>query len=189
MGLALAQAAARRGAEVTLILGPSTQHIDHPAVSVIRVVSAAEMYQETLRHSADADVIILAAAVSDYTPVEVRERKMKRGTGPLRIELQPTRDIAAAVGSVKKSGQILVGFALETENEQVHARDKLKRKNLDIIVLNSLADEGSGFTHDTNRVTLIDREGKAQEHELKPKSEVAEDILDAVQGKMKKKGS
>ncbi|MGC9471158.1 MAG: bifunctional phosphopantothenoylcysteine decarboxylase/phosphopantothenate--cysteine ligase CoaBC [Bacteroidales bacterium] len=182
MGVALASVAAEAGAYVTLVLGPVSQQIAHPSVSVIRVESAAEMYEKTLAGSDEADIIILAAAVSDFTPEEPVRGKIKRGKAPLVIRLKPTVDIAAAIGRKKKPGQVLVGFALETDNEQEHAREKLAKKNLDIIVLNSLAEPGAGFGYDTNRVTIIDRLGHVTQTGLKPKTGIAGDIMEKISG-------
>lgn len=182
MGVALARVAAESGAHVTLVLGPVSQQITHPSVSVIRVESAAEMYEKTLAGSDEADIIILAAAVSDFAPEEPVRGKIKRGTAPLVIRLKPTVDIAAAIGRKKKPGQVLVGFALETENEKEHAREKLARKNLDMIVLNSLAEPGAGFGYDTNRVTILDRLGHVTETGLKPKIGIAGDIMEKISG-------
>lgn len=180
--MALARVAAESGAHVTLVLGPVSQQITHPSVSVIRVESAAEMYEKTLAGSDEADIIILAAAVSDFAPEEPVRGKIKRGTAPLVIRLKPTVDIAAAIGRKKKPGQVLVGFALETENEKEHAREKLARKNLDMIVLNSLAEPGAGFGYDTNRVTILDRLGHVTETGLKPKIGIAGDIMEKISG-------
>jgi len=180
MGVALARVAAEAGAHVTLVLGPVSQQIAHPSVSVIRVESAAEMYEKTLAGSEEADIIILAAAVSDFTPEEPVRGKIKRGKDSLVIRLKPTVDIAAAIGRKKKPGQVLVGFALETENKREHAREKLTKKNLDIIVLNSLAEKGAGFGYDTNRVTIIDRLGHVTQTGLKLKTGIAGDIMEKI---------
>jgi phosphopantothenoylcysteine decarboxylase/phosphopantothenate--cysteine ligase len=126
------------------------------------------------------DVAVFNAAVSDYTPAEPSGKKVKRGEGDWTIRLEPTRDIAAEMGRRKSKGQILVGFALETDKEEEHARSKLKKKNLDLIVLNSMQDEGAGFGTDTNRVTMIDRSGTSERFELKPKNQVAADLVQRV---------
>lgn len=179
MGLALAEACARRGAEVILVCGPVAPCKLHPSILRIDVESAEEMYTEATRRFEDADAAILCAAVADFTPVHAAEQKIKRESDDLVLRLKPTRDIAKALGQMKKDGQVLVGFALETHDEESHAKGKLEKKNLDFIVLNSLNDEGAGFRHDTNKITLISRtETKA--YPLKSKTEVAEDIIDRL---------
>lgn len=180
MGFALAEVLAERGAEVTLVAGPV--HLKTPTASIRRidVVSAAGMYEEVMREAPGADIVISCAAVADFTPKEKSDVKLKRGKESLCIELLPTRDIAAELGSLKKEGQLLVGFALETNDETCNALLKLKKKNLDLIVLNSLRDEGAGFGVDTNKVTLIDRNGRTDVLDLKLKSEVAADIADRI---------
>jgi phosphopantothenoylcysteine decarboxylase/phosphopantothenate--cysteine ligase len=176
MGFALAEEAAVLGASVTLISGPSHEKLEQANVHRINVVSAEQMYQSTHQHIDGMDIAIFSAAVSDFTPKVVSSQKIKKKESNLQIELVPTKDILASVGAIKKE-QYLVGFALETENELENARDKIKRKNLDLIVLNSLQDKGAGFRSDTNKVTLIDKKGKVQEFELKSKKEVATDIF------------
>lgn len=182
MGYALADSCARKGAEVVLISGPSHLVPSHPAVSrnLKRIRSAAEMLEACLEEAGEADIIIMAAAVADYTIAEPAKHKLKKSDGLLELQLSPTVDILKTLGEQKKKGQILVGFALETDNEKANAEGKLKRKNLDIIVLNSLKDPGAGFGHDTNRITLIDAENKMRSFELKSKAEVAEDILQKI---------
>lgn len=179
MGFALAEECAVRGADVTLIAGPVQQTIRHSNIRRIDVESASEMYEEAVRLYPAMDAGILCAAVADYTPDTVAEKKMKRTGDDLTLHLKPTRDIAATLGGMKKEGQLLVGFALETDHETQNAQSKLKRKNLDFIVLNSLNDAGAGFRFDTNRITLIDAHGH-QDYDLKPKSEVARDIIDRL---------
>lgn len=176
MGFALAEEAAGLGASVTLISGPSNEKLEIADVHRINVVSAEQMYQSTHQHIDGMDIAIFSAAVSDFTPKVVSSQKIKKKESNVQIELVPTKDILASVGALKKK-QYLVGFALETENELENARDKIKRKNLDLIVLNSLQDKGAGFRSDTNKVTLIDKKGKVQEFELKSKKEVATDIF------------
>jgi phosphopantothenoylcysteine decarboxylase/phosphopantothenate--cysteine ligase len=149
-------------------------------VKTVNVKTAEEMKEATLNAFRDCDIAILAAAVADFTPETTRERKMKRTGGEMVIRLKPTEDIAALLGSMKRAGQFLAGFALETDDELPNAISKLKRKNLDIIILNSLKDEGAGFGHDTNRVTIIDHNNNIDKFELKTKGEVASDILQKI---------
>lgn len=179
MGYALAAEAARRGATVTLVSGP-TSLPDPPGVETLRVQSAQEMYEAVMARAAAQDVCIMAAAVADYTPAEVAPHKLKKQGGPLTLVLERTPDILATVGANKPPGQFLVGFALETEQEVENARRKLHQKNLDLIVLNSLRDPGAGFGHDTNKVTLLDRAGGITSFSLKAKNLVAQDILDRI---------
>lgn len=179
MGFALAEVCAEQGAEVTLISGPVTLQTKHPAIRRIDVESAAEMYEAATKSFPMADVAILCAAVADFTPKTTADKKIKRKGDNLKLELQPTQDIAAALGAVKKKKQLLVGFALETDNELKNAQDKMKRKNLDFIVLNSLQDKGAGFRVDTNKVTIIDHQGLTA-FDTKSKREVAEDIVERI---------
>ena len=176
MGFALAEEALNLGAAVTLITGPSHEKIERNSIQRINVVSAEQMYQSTHEYFKDMDIAIFSAAVSDFTPKVVSSQKIKKKSDHLVIELEPTKDILASVGAIKKS-QYLVGFALETENELDNAKDKIARKNLDLIVLNSLQDKGAGFGIDTNKITLIDNQGTVQEFELKSKKEVATDVF------------
>jgi len=180
MGFALAEACAERGAEVLLVAGPVTLKTEHPAIERSDVESAAQMFDAATARFADMDAAILCAAVADFTPVQIFESKTKRGEEDFHLELKPTRDIAAALGAVKREGQVLVGFALETDQEEKNAQLKLERKNLDFIVLNSLNDSGAGFKHDTNKITILNREGYAIPFPLKTKNEVAEDILNVM---------
>ena len=179
MGFALAEVCAEQGAEVTLVSGTVTLQTKHPAIKRIDVESAADMYEAATKSFPKADIAILCAAVADFTPKTTADRKIKRKGNDLMLELQPTQDIAAALGAVKKKRQMLVGFALETDNELKNAQDKMKRKNLDLIVLNSLQDKGAGFRVDTNKVTIIDRQGLTA-YDTKSKREVAEDIMDFI---------
>jgi len=181
MGVALADAAARRGAVVTLVLGPSKVNATHSRVQTIRVETAEEMYEAAMEHFPAMDMAILAAAVSDYRPKQSATQKIKRSGDQFTLELIENPDIAAALGKQKKASQLIVGFALETNDAEAHARKKLARKNFDLIVLNSLQDAGAGFDHDTNRVTIIGKDNKLRKFELKSKTEVAEDILDTLQ--------
>lgn len=179
MGYALAEVCAGRGAEVTLVSGPVSLQVHHPNIHRINVESAEEMYQAATAAYADADAGILCAAVADFTPECTADHKIKREKEDLVLRLKPTHDIAAALGKSKRENQRLVGFALETNDEVAHAQDKLARKNLDFIVLNSLNDKGAGFRCDTNKITIIDRQN-ASTYPLKSKKEVAEDIIDKL---------
>lgn len=180
MGFALAESFAARGAEVVLVAGPVHLKTVHPRIRRIDVVSAAEMYEAVIREADECHIIVSCAAVADFRPKHCGTSKIKRGKEDLVLELEPTTDIAAALGARKKAGQILVGFALETDNEEGHAIQKLHHKNLDLIVLNSLQDANACFGYDTNKVTLIDRNGTLSHGELKSKQEVAEDIVNKV---------
>lgn len=180
MGFAIAESLAEKGAQVLLVTGPVHITSNHPNIKIINVTSARDMYNESVRIFPECDAAILSAAVSDYTPVVQSNKKMKRMEEKLHIELKPTVDIAAALGRMKKKNQFLVGFALESENETWNATKKVKNKNLDFIVLNSLRDKGAGFGTDTNKVTFIDRDNNIQEFELKQKKEVAEDIINKL---------
>jgi len=177
MGIALADAAARMGAEVDLVLGPVNISPTESSVKVTNIISAADMARECLIRFRDADIAILAAAISDFTPENVPGNKIKRDDTDLVIRLRPTKDVAAELGKSKSARQLVVGFALETENEIANATSKLKRKNLDLIVLNSLRDKGAGFGFDTNLITLIDSNNNIDKFELKSKEEAAVDIL------------
>ncbi len=181
MGVALADGAARRGAEVTLILGPSGLSPENGKVEVIKVKTAREMYEAATERFDSADLAILAAAVSDYRPREAAREKIKKGEETMRLELVRNPDIAESLGKQKRNGQLLAGFALETENEKANAREKLRKKNFDLIVLNSLKDEGAGFNVDTNKVTILHKDNKIRNFELKSKSAVAEDILNEIE--------
>jgi len=179
MGFALAEVCAEQGAEVMLISGPVMLQTKHPAIRRIDVESAGEMYEAATKCFPKADIAILCAAVADFTPKTTADRKIKRKGNNLKLELEPTQDIAAALGAVKKK-QVLVGFALETDNELKNAREKMERKNLDFIVMNSLQDAGAGFRVDTNKVTIIDRHNNLTAYDTKTKREVAEDIVQFI---------
>jgi phosphopantothenoylcysteine decarboxylase/phosphopantothenate--cysteine ligase len=179
MGFALAEECALRGAEVILISGPVKLNTIHPNIRRINVESAEEMYCAALEYFPTADVGILCAAVADYKSSQYSENKLKRKSDEnLILELTPNPDIAAALGEIKKPGQQLIGFALETDNEIVHAKEKLRKKKLDSIVLNSLKDAGAGFQVDTNKITILDTHGKVKELPLRTKKELAKNIID-----------
>jgi len=186
MGFALAEACAVQGAQVTLIAGPVSLSTTHPGIRRIDVESAEEMYQAAVRTFPDSDAAILCAAVADYRPEVQSDEKIKREkTGDITMHLVPNPDIAAALGKMKQAGQRLVGFALETTNEVAHATEKLERKNLDFIVLNSLKDKGAGFRCDTNKVSILEANGKLTEYPVKPKNEVAGDIVEKLASLLK----
>ncbi|MGM9865452.1 MAG: bifunctional phosphopantothenoylcysteine decarboxylase/phosphopantothenate--cysteine ligase CoaBC [Muribaculaceae bacterium] len=181
MGFAIADEAARRGADVTVVAGPVQVKATEPSVQTIPVTSAREMLEATQARATDADIVIFAAAVADYAPAEFHDTKIKReedGIDCIRLVKNP--DIAATVASAKKSGQVMCGFALETDHEMEHASAKLERKHLDAIVLNSLRDKGAGFGTDTNKVTIVTAAGKEYRSGLKSKADVAADILDVL---------
>lgn len=180
MGFALAEECAARGAEVTLVAGPVSLKTISPNIKRIDVESAEEMYQTSVAAFRDMDCAILCAAVADYRVKEQATQKIKRTGDDLNIELVPNKDIAAELGKMKTANQKLVGFALETNDEESNALGKMERKNLDFIVLNSLNDTGAGFQHDTNKITLLSRSGSKQDFPLKSKTEVAKDIIDKV---------
>ncbi len=179
MGFAIAQECAERGAEVTLISGPVHLSISHPNIKCIDVESAQEMYEHATDIFPQMDSAVLCAAVADYTPKNTADAKLKR-EGDLLLELEPTKDIAAALGKMKKPQQTLIGFALETHNEEQNAAQKLQKKNLDFIVLNSLKNENSCFSYDTNQISILERQGNKIDFPLKSKTEVAEDIVDLL---------
>jgi phosphopantothenoylcysteine decarboxylase/phosphopantothenate--cysteine ligase len=181
MGYAIAESLAEKGAIVTLISGPVALSINHPDIKVIKVTSAREMYEQSVLIFPDCDAAILSAAVSDYTPVKEFDRKIKRGNDILYIELKPTDDIAETLGRMKKEEQVLVGFAIESDNEIRNAVKKIKKKNLDFIVLNSLRDKGAGFGTDTNLITIIEKNNNIEKFELKLKKEVAIDIINRLE--------
>lgn len=179
MGYAIAEELYSRGAEVTLISGPVSILKRSEKIDLIKVERAEEMYNAAMLHS-NYDIAVLAAAVADYTPVAIAEQKIKKANGVFDLKLQKTRDILQALGEMKKDKQILVGFALETENEIINARKKLEQKNADMIVLNSLKDEGAGFKKDTNKITLLKKSGEERKFETKSKQLVAKDIVDSI---------
>ena len=184
MGFALAEALATLGASVTLVSGPTHLHTAQPNITVNKVVSAEEMYEACQAVFAETDIAVLAAAVADYKPVVKADQKIKKKEETLTLELTRTRDIAASLGKIKKSGQIMVGFALETEHEHENALKKIEAKNFDLIILNSLNDAGAGFSHDTNKITVIDRDKTVQAFDLKSKKAVARDIVSVILKKL-----
>ena len=179
MGFALAEECARRGAHVEMVCGPVSMTTKNPGIVRTDVESAAEMYEAATQHFSETDAAILCAAVADFTPAATAQTKIKREGDQLTLTLNPTRDIARALGEQKRAEQVLIGFALETDHEQAHAQEKLRKKNLDLIVLNSLRDEGAGFRHATNKVTLID-EHSVTPFPLKTKEAVARDIVNRL---------
>jgi len=179
MGYALAEELAQRGAEVILVSGPTALSVKHPAIRRIDVQTAEEMYRAATEYFPAMDAAIMAAAVADFTPATVQPEKIKDKRG-LDLKLVPTKDIAAELGKKKRPEQILVGFALETENETENAVKKMTKKNFDFIVLNSLNDTGAGFGYDTNKITMMDKDGHSAHFELKPKGEVAKDIVNKL---------
>jgi phosphopantothenoylcysteine decarboxylase/phosphopantothenate--cysteine ligase len=179
MGYDIALAAANEGAEVVLVSGPTHLTLNHDAVEVVRVQSAQEMHDACHKHFESVDAAIAAAAVADYRPKHVAQQKIKKNENSLTLELEKTTDILASLGE-KKQQQYLVGFALETENEIEHAKAKIRKKNLDLIVLNSLNDEGAGFGKPTNKVTFIDKGFNIEPQELKSKEDVAKDIINRI---------
>ncbi|MGF1585353.1 MAG: bifunctional phosphopantothenoylcysteine decarboxylase/phosphopantothenate--cysteine ligase CoaBC [Bacteroidales bacterium] len=185
MGFAIAAELVNRGASVILVSGPVSLNLVHTRINLIRVTSAGEMYNECITWFPKCDACIMTAAVADYTPVISEKRKIKRADGNITIEMQPTRDILKELGKIKKNGQVLGGFALETDNEIVNAEKKLQNKNLDFIVLNSLNDEGAGFHSDTNKVSILSPGGISRDYSIKPKPEVAADIVNHLAELMK----
>lgn len=180
MGIAIAQELYRRGAEVTLVLGPTGTDFAANGIRAIRVTSAAEMLQACEEEFAQTDITVMAAAVADYTPVTKAKEKIKKKEEQFEIALTRTTDILKTLGERKKKGQVLVGFALETANERAYALDKLKKKNADMIVLNSLNDPGAGFGHDTNKVTIFQDDGRETSYDTRSKEQVAKDIVDTI---------
>jgi phosphopantothenoylcysteine decarboxylase / phosphopantothenate---cysteine ligase len=180
MGFALAETMAQRGATVTLVSGPVQLSTASNGINRIDITSAEQMFAACQQHAGRADIIIMAAAVADYQPVHIRDQKIKKSEDALIIDLKPTTDILRHLSKNRKPGQIIVGFALETENELANARKKMQNKNTDIIVLNSLREPGSGFKTDTNKISILDRSGNVKEYGLKSKTEVAADIADFI---------
>ncbi|MDP3437481.1 MAG: bifunctional phosphopantothenoylcysteine decarboxylase/phosphopantothenate--cysteine ligase CoaBC [Bacteroidales bacterium] len=182
MGYSIAEEFAKRGALVSLISGPVNERLGSSKITLYNVTSASEMYTQTLAlYNSGADIVVLAAAVSDFTPALIEKAKIKREGDEITLKLIPTKDIAASLGEIKKEGTIHIGFALETDNEFENAISKLQRKNLDAIVLNSLNDKGAGFGKETNKITIISGDGESLQFPLKDKKEVASDIVDYVE--------
>ena len=179
MGYAIAEELAARGAKVTLVSGPVAFDKPLPGVNIVKVMTAEEMYESCINED-DYDIAVMAAAVADYTPSSVSETKIKKTEGDLELSLKKTKDILKTLGASKKESQVLVGFALETDNEQENAAKKLKDKNADMLILNSLNDEGAGFGYDTNKVTFFFRNGDKKDVALKSKKLLAKDIIDAI---------
>jgi phosphopantothenoylcysteine decarboxylase/phosphopantothenate--cysteine ligase len=180
MGVALAKELAERGAIVDLVLGPSSLTVDLPGINLHRVTSAEEMYTSCLEKFEGADIAVLSAAVADYTPIAPAAEKIKKSDGNLVLELTRTKDILKTLGGLKKKGQLVIGFALESTGEREYALGKLHSKNADMIVLNSLKDNGAGFGVDTNKITIFSKDGSEQAYVQKPKQQVAKDIVDRI---------
>jgi phosphopantothenoylcysteine decarboxylase/phosphopantothenate--cysteine ligase len=180
MGFALAEALAEQGARVILVSGPVSLQLTHPNIQRVDVESAAEMHEACLHHFPEMDAAIMCAAVADYRPKQTAGQKIKRQANEMHIDLEATTDIAASLGKLKTDHQLLVGFALETNDEEQNALGKLQKKNLDFIVLNSLNDQGAGFGVDTNKITILSKDNNAQEFELKHKTAVAADIVEKL---------
>lgn len=180
MGIAIAEELARRGAEVDLVLGPSSYNTRAKGINIQRVQTAEEMYQACIGIWPSASLAVMSAAVADYSPATKAKEKIKKTEESFTLELTKTKDILASLGKEKHNGQVLVGFALETTNEKDYAQQKLKKKNADIIVLNSLNDEGAGFGYDTNKITIFEKDGNEIPFTRKPKQEVARDIVDRI---------
>ena len=179
MGVAIAEEMKNRGANVTLVLGPSNINVSEN-IEVIKVKSANEMYEACINHFEKTDIAVMSAAVADYTPVSTASQKIKKNENTFNIELTKTKDILKSLGEKKKNKQILVGFALETNNEKEYALKKLQTKNADMIVLNSLNDAGAGFGYDTNRITIFDKHNNEYKFDTKSKKEVAKDIVNTI---------
>jgi phosphopantothenoylcysteine decarboxylase/phosphopantothenate--cysteine ligase len=180
MGIAIAKELYKRGAEVTLIMGPATTEFAVNGIRLIRVTTANDMYKACQKVFAKSDLAVMSAAVADYTPVTMEKQKIKKKEEQFKLELTKTKDILKSLGEKKKPGQVLVGFALETNDERKHALEKLAKKNADMIILNSLNDVGAGFGHDTNKITIFRKKGKEIRFDTKPKEEVAKDIVDTI---------
>jgi len=180
MGAAIARELAKRGADVELVLGPSCIEIRDSRIRVTRVQSASEMYQACLDIFPSTRIAVMSAAVADYTPSSFSQEKIKKDSETFTLELSRTKDILKSLGEIKKAGQILAGFALENSNETDNARNKLKSKNADMIVLNSLNSSGAGFGFDTNQVTIFEKSGAETPFGIKSKQQVARDIVDRI---------
>jgi len=182
MGFAIAEELAKQGADVTLVSGPSALELKEKRIRRINVISSDEMAEAVEKHFPESNIAVMSAAVADYKPKHVATEKIKKDSTEFGMELVKTTDILARAGQMKQPGQILIGFALETQNEETNAIKKLEKKNLDFIVLNSLNDEGAGFKGDTNKITIIDRNLHTERFPLKTKEDVAIDICKKITG-------
>ncbi len=180
MGIAIANELHKKGAEVTLVLGPTNEHSYRSGIRILKVTTAEEMYAVCINHYENSDIIVMAAAVADYSPINKASEKIKKTTGSLTIEMSQTKDILKTLGERKRKDQVLIGFALETNNEKEYALEKLKSKHADMIVMNSLNEAGAGFGIDTNKVTIFEKGGKEFRFETKLKQDVAKDIVDTL---------
>lgn len=185
MGYSIAEALAAQGAQVMLVSGKTNLTVHHPNIHRVDVETAEQMYQATIQAITDKDIIIHCAAVADYTPKERAKQKIKKKEDDLTIELVKTKDIAKEVGHLLQENQLHVGFALETNDEFKNASEKLQRKKFDMIILNSLQDQGAGFEHDTNKIMIIDKEGNSYDFPLKSKTELAKNIVEMIIAKIK----
>jgi phosphopantothenoylcysteine decarboxylase/phosphopantothenate--cysteine ligase len=186
MGYAIAEELANHGAEVILVSGPTHLEVLNPLIAKISIQTAQEMYDECVKYFSGCDVAVMSAAVADFKPEVQFDKKIKRAKDNMQISLSPNKDIAAELGIMKNKDQILVGFALETNDEIENAKIKIKNKNLDFIVLNSLNDKGAGFGHDTNKISIIDNKNNLTKFDLKSKNDVAIDIVKILIGKFEK---
>jgi phosphopantothenoylcysteine decarboxylase / phosphopantothenate---cysteine ligase len=184
MGASIAKALYDEGADVTLVAGPGSYFPENKSIRLVHVTTAKQMYNACLKHFKKADITVMAAAVADYTPVNVADKKIKKHSEALILELKPTKDILAELGKQKSKKQLLIGFSLETDNESKNALQKLHEKKLDAIVLNSLRDKGAGFGFNTNKISILDKKNKHTDFPLKPKSEVAKDIVEYIINKI-----
>jgi phosphopantothenoylcysteine decarboxylase/phosphopantothenate--cysteine ligase len=184
MGIAIAEELTNRGAEVILVLGPSSQRVTNRLYKLVNVKSADEMFEKSVQHFPDCQLAVMSAAVADYTPIQIAAEKIKKQDDNLQIELKRTKDILATLGAMKKKGQWLVGFALETANEKEYALGKLESKNADMIVLNSLKDAGAGFGGDTNKISIFCKNKQEYAFTMKSKTEVAADIANTIKQQM-----
>ena len=180
MGIAIAKELYHRGAAVTLVMGPSQYEFSAEGIAVVRVKTADQMYKSCHESHPGSDLTVMAAAVADYTPVETADQKIKKKSDSLTITLSKTKDILKSLGEKKNSKQVLVGFALETNDEKKNALEKLAKKNADMIILNSMMDAGAGFGFDTNKITIFDKSGQEFSFDTKSKTDVAKDIVDTI---------
>lgn len=180
MGIAIAKELYHRGAAVTLVMGPSQYEFSAEGIAVVRVKTADQMYKSCHESYPESDLTVMAAAVADYTPVETADQKIKKKSDSLTITLSKTKDILKSLGEKKNSKQVLVGFALETNDEKKNALEKLAKKNADMIILNSMMDAGAGFGYDTNKITIFDKSGQEFSFDTKSKTDVAKDIVDTI---------